>query len=69
MSYESYWNFYQVSDEMFPGINFEFASANTGTKAMFNKRSHTEETTIITESIEPITVDGDVFFHAPFLQI
>jgi hypothetical protein len=69
MSYESYWNFYQVSNEMFPAINFEFASAYTGIKTISNKRSRTEEPSIVTENIAPMAVDSDVFFHAPFADL
>jgi hypothetical protein len=30
MGYDGYWNFYQVTDKIFPAINFEFAAAKNG---------------------------------------
>ena len=66
MGYESYWNFYQVSDKMFPAINFEFASAQNGMLTIFNEKSYIEAPG---ESSERKILDHRIFFYDPFASL
>jgi hypothetical protein len=66
MGYESYWNFYQVSDKMFPAINFEFASAQNGMRTIFNEKSYIEAPG---KSSERNILDHRIFFHDPFAHL
>lgn len=71
MGYDGHWNFYQVSDKMFPAINFEFASAQKGIKIIFDKRSCFElpEETAKNDVFTLCDNKREVFFHTPFANL